>query len=50
LLDGKEHPRPTSRENSVFNTQNPQKSKIESLLKKEGEAKDFSHLSDFLKG
>ena len=39
-----------SRENSIFNTGNSQKNKIASLLRRdEGEANNYSHLSDFLK-
>lgn len=39
-----------SRDNSIFNTNNSQKSKIASLLRKdEGETNNYSHLSDFLK-
>jgi hypothetical protein len=39
-----------SRENSIFNTQNSQKNKIASLLRRdEGETNNYSHLSDFLK-
>lgn len=39
-----------SRDNSIFNTQHHQKSKIASLLRRdEGETNNYSHLSDFLK-
>ena len=38
------------RDNSIFNSAYHQpKSKIDSLIKTEGEKKDYSHLSDFLK-
>ena len=39
-----------SRDNSIFNTQHPQKNKIASLLRRDdGETNNYSHLSDFLK-
>ena len=38
------------RDNSIFNSAYHQpKSKIDSLIKTEGEKKDYTHLSDFLK-
>lgn len=39
-----------SRDNSIFNTQQTQKNKIASLLRRDdGETNNYSHLSDFLK-
>ena len=38
------------RDNSIFNSAyNQNKNKIDSLMKNEGEKKDYAHLSDFLK-
>jgi len=38
------------RDNSIFNQAHQNKSKIDSLIKTEGEPKkDYTHLSDFLK-